>query len=205
MSENLLKPVDDGLVMRSSQEYARDKLRIIDGYTQRMVTSMRERPWRAMFYIDLEAGPGKNLFPSGGDIESGSPLIGLGANYPFTHYRFIEIDKRNCDALKKRVASSELHRQAKVFHGDCNVLVDEITREIQEIDRPFIHGKWHSLNLAILDPEGLGDALGNSGEIGPDEADGFNLHLLDKRYHTKRKLDAGLWRYRENRQDVWIR
>ncbi len=148
--------MDDGLVMRNSQEYARDKLLIIERYTNRMITSMRDRPWRAFFYIDIEAGPGKNLFVTSGEVERGSPLIGLGAKFPFTHYRFIELDQANCDTLKARVSASELQECVKVWHGDCNILVDEIVNEIQEVDRPTATSyNWHSLNLAILDPEGL--------------------------------------------------
>ena len=156
MNDNLLKPVDDGLPMRESREYARDKLHIIRGYTERLIVSMRDKHWRAYFYIDLEAGPGKNLFPVNEEVMVGSPLIGLNASYPFTHYRFIELDRTNCDALKERVAASDLHDRVKVWHGDCNKLVSGIASEIREIDKPpLTSGNWHSLNLAILDPEGL--------------------------------------------------
>lgn len=156
MNDNLLRPVDDGLPMRESREYARDKLRIIRGYTDRLITSMREKHWRAYFYIDLEAGPGKNLFPVNEEVMVGSPLIGLDARFPFTHYRFIELDQVNCDALKERVAASDLCNRVKVWHGDCNKLVNEIVNEIRVIDMPpATNQNWHSLNMAILDPEGL--------------------------------------------------
>ncbi len=142
--------------MRDSNDYARDKLLIVERYTNRMITAMRSRPWRAFFYIDIEAGPGKNLFVSSGGVERGSPLIGLSAKFPFTHYRFIELDKRNCNALIARVSASDLYDRVKVWHGDCNILVDEIVNEICEIDRPrATNQNWHCLNLAILDPEGL--------------------------------------------------
>ena len=142
--------------MRESREYARDKLHIVRGYTDRLITSMRDKSWRALFYIDLEAGPGKNLFVSSGDVEHGSPLIGLSARFPFTHYRFIEINQENCDALRERVSASDLRERIKVWHGDCNKLVDEIVDEIREIDgAPYTNNFMHSLNLAILDPEGL--------------------------------------------------
>ena len=51
--------------------------------------------------------------------------------------------------------ASERKDLVKVLQGDCNEIVDEIVHEIRMIDSQFIEGKWPSLNLAFLDPEGL--------------------------------------------------
>jgi three-Cys-motif partner protein len=141
--------------MRDSNDYAKDKLRILNGYISRFIVAMREKPMRALYYIDLEAGPGKNRFKSNGDIMNGSPLIALNARFPFTHYRFVEQKKELVEALKTRVAASDRHDRVRVLEGDCNVMVDFIVREIQTLDNQFIAGKQKSLNLAFLDPEGL--------------------------------------------------
>ncbi len=154
VNDNLLKPVDDGLPMRPNKEHATDKLRVLGGYIHRFITSMRERPWRAFFYIDLLAGPGKNRFPDG-TVMFGSPLIALNSTYPFTNYRFVDFDPQNCEALRKRVSASEYENRVRIMHGDCNKKVDEIVSEIAWMDGVYKKGRWSCLSLAFLDPEGL--------------------------------------------------
>ncbi len=154
MSDNLLKPVDDDLPMRESNDYARVKLRIIEGFIGRFITSMRDK-WPALYYIDLFAGPGKNVFPDH-SLMLGSPLIALTARHAFTHYRFVEADQSYCQALAQRVRASDSGRNVRILHGDCNELVTEIAAEISTFDteQRFLDLR-PSLNLAVLDPEDL--------------------------------------------------
>lgn len=155
MSESYLQPQEDSLPMRQSQDYAKDKLTILRGYVHRFITSMRVKSWRALFYIDLMAGPGKNKFEPSGAIMLGSPLIALTAPHSFTHYRFVEIDPHCADALNKRSSVSDRWDAIKIITDDCNEAVDEIVEEIRVLDRPYIAGSWPCLSLAFLDPEGL--------------------------------------------------
>ncbi|GEM_PF-2360717 len=55
-----LEPVDDGLAMRDSQDYAKEKLLVLRYYLDQTITSMRGKNWIAINYLDLQAGPGKN-------------------------------------------------------------------------------------------------------------------------------------------------
>jgi len=155
LSSSYLLSEDDGLIMRESGDYAKDKLRILNGYISRFITSMRNKPWRALYYIDLQAGPGKNIFEPSHEIMLGSPLIAVTAKYPFTQYRFVELGREECDALKERISASERKDTVRIFQGDCNNEVDHIVAEIQQLDRQRIEGKYSTLNLAFLDPEGL--------------------------------------------------
>src|SRR5690606_28563280 len=155
MSANYLLAEDDGLTMRESQDYAKDKLTILRGYISRFTTSMRNKLWRALYFIDLQAGPGKNIFDPSKDVMLGSPLIALETRYSFTQYRFVELNPANFQALQKRVDVSPQKERVTLFNGDCNYVVDDIVNEIKELDSRFIDGKWPSLNLAFLDPEGL--------------------------------------------------
>lgn len=142
--------------MRESQDYAKDKLRILEGYISRFTTSMRNKKWGALGYIDLLAGPGKNRFQPSGDILLGSPLIALTAKYPFTYYCFVEMGNQEHNALDRRIASCEHVERAKLTHGDCNVVVNTMVADIEARDKRFLtEHKWSSLNLAFLDPEGL--------------------------------------------------
>ena len=154
MNDNLLKPVADGLPLRENKEHGINKLLVIDGYINRFITSMRNRGWRELYYIDLFAGPGKNIFPK--DVVTlGSPLVALTARHSFTKYRFVEFDPKNCEALRTRADESEHRENVVVLQGDCNYAVDDIVREISNSDKVFVPGLWSSLCLAVLDPEGL--------------------------------------------------
>ncbi len=156
MTSSYLLPQDDGLPMRSSQEYAKDKLRILESYIYQFITSMRTQPWRALYFIDLQAGPGKNHFKQSQSIFLGSPLIALTSRYPFTQYRFVELGELEAAALRERVTVSERRASVKIYQGDCNIVVDEIVDEIRQVERTPIPDKWKScLNLAFLDPLGL--------------------------------------------------
>lgn len=155
MSSSYLSPQEDGLLMRQSRDYAKDKLRILQGYIYRFTTSMREKPWRSLFYLDLMAGPGKNIFSPSQEVMLGSPLIALTARYAFTHYRFVEAGSNEFAALQTRVSSSKRVTDVQIWNDDCNIVVDQIIEEIMAIDKQYIHGRWPSLNLAFLDPEGL--------------------------------------------------
>ena len=154
MNDNFLKPVADGLPMRESNKYSQAKLRIIEGYIGRFITSMREK-WPALYFIDLFAGPGKNRFPDN-SVMLGSPLISLTARHAFTHYRFVEADLANCQALAERARASDRESHVQILRGDCNERVIDIVIEISTFDteQRFVDLR-PSLNLAVLDPEDL--------------------------------------------------
>jgi three-Cys-motif partner protein len=153
MKEYLL-PVADGLEPRKSQPYARYKLKALEIYLSITTTSMHQRPWSEMFFLDLQAGPGKNII--GNDVILGSPLIALTLPHPFTQYRFNEIDPVLVEALRTRTQASELANRVQIYQEDVNQVAYKVCDEIEHIDRrPRTEGKWSTLNVAFLDPEGL--------------------------------------------------
>lgn len=155
MNSDYLRPVDDGLPMRDSGDYAKDKLKILEAYIHRFIVAMRGKQWRAINYIDLQAGPGKNIFRGSGDIMLGSPLIALQAKKHFDNYWFVEMGDEEFQALETRVLVSDRASDVHLLHGDCNVKIDTIIARLDAIDKEYIEGWWPSLNLAFLDPEGL--------------------------------------------------
>jgi three-Cys-motif partner protein len=150
-----LNAQDDGLPMRPAGSWARKKLDYLERYIDVFVTSMRAQDWRSLHYIDLFAGPGKCRDRQSGKIYRGSPLIALGADYPFTRYFFADLERENISALRQRCLASPLSDRVQYFTGDSNDLVDEIAKRISAIDREFIADRWPSLNLAFLDPAGM--------------------------------------------------
>ena len=155
MSDKYLQNEDDGLIMRGSNDYAKDKLTILQGYIYRFTTSMRDKPWTALNYIDLQAGPGKNRFSPSNEIRLGSPLAALSTQNPFDNYFFVESGKQEFVDLKTRVQASPLNDRVNLYNQDCNIAIDEIISGLDQIDSKRMPGEWKSLNLAFVDPEGL--------------------------------------------------
>ena len=154
MPHTYLRNEADDLKMRRSHDYAKDKLTILERYIYRFATSMKEKGWNALNYIDLLAGPGKNRFAPSGDIRLGSPLLSLMTKYPFTNYFFVEKGPQQFTSLEQRVRACQLHDRVHLSNKDCNEAIDEVIGVLSEIDRNRMHGR-PSLNLAFIDPEGI--------------------------------------------------
>jgi three-Cys-motif partner protein len=104
--------------------------------------------WPHRNYIDLFAGPGKNLIKGTGEILLGSPLISLVTRYPFTSYYFSELNPGNVAALEQRCAVSPHSNSVHIYNEDANRIVSTVVSNIRQFSP-------RSLNLAFLDPEGL--------------------------------------------------
>ena len=142
-----LQPQDDGLLMRETGAWAAEKLDYLARYIDVFETAMR-RKWPVRNYVDLLAGPGKNIVRDSGTILLGSPLLALTATYSFTGYFFTDRSDKNTKALQQRCAASPYSQRVDIRTGDCNDLVNDIVAHIRQDDR-------RSLNLAFLDPEGM--------------------------------------------------
>ena len=145
--QSYLEPQDDGLLMRETGAWAAEKLDYLARYIDVFETAMR-RKWPVRNYVDLLAGPGKNIVRDSGTILLGSPLLALTATYPFAGYFFADRSDENTKALQQRCAASPHSQRVDIRTGDCNDLVNDIVAYIRPDD-------WRSLNLAFLDPEGM--------------------------------------------------
>lgn len=150
-----LSAVEDNFPMRESGEWVAEKLHYLQRYFQVFSTSMRNKPWRNIRYIDLFAGPGKCLARDTSTIYLGSPLLALTTAHLFTDYIFVDLDASNINTLSTRCAPRANQTNINYRVGDSNQVVHEIAREIAARDDAFIPDRWCSLNLAVLDPEGL--------------------------------------------------
>lgn len=148
-----IETIDDGLPMRSSGSWTYGKLHYLNEYLYRFIVSMRKKRWRAIHYIDLFAGPGRNRLDDG-RIVHGSPILALSQPYPFDQYFFGDSDPNAIRTLEQR-CKNFVERRICYFPGDANKTVDEVCQHIWDVDRAYIKDKWSSLNLAFLDPEGL--------------------------------------------------
>ena len=152
--QNYLHLLEDGLVVRKSQAYARDKLYALQAYLHMAMVAMKNKGWSAFNYIDLQAGPGKNRI--GEEILFGSPLIALNTRPNFDHYWFNELDADNFSALLERISESDQSHKVHLFQSDVNEVVDDVVKAIREMDQEYrSQGQWSTLNIAFLDPKGL--------------------------------------------------
>jgi len=60
MESKYLLPEPDGLPVRPARAYVYYKLNAISTYLSITNAAMRNERWYARYYIDLQAGPGKN-------------------------------------------------------------------------------------------------------------------------------------------------
>ena len=152
--QNYLRPQNDGLPMRSFGPWVAEKLDYLERYINIFETSMHDKPWRKRHYIDLFAGVGKCVTESQ-TVYLGSPLLSLTTAYPFTDYFFVDLDPDNIEILRQRCNVSPMRDHVSCSVSDSNLIVHEIVENILTVDHEYLPGRWPSLNLAFLDPDGL--------------------------------------------------
>ncbi|MBI5959621.1 MAG: three-Cys-motif partner protein TcmP [Chloroflexi bacterium] len=153
MIEKYLLPEPDGLPTRPSQDYVLYKLKALSTYLKIAITAVGKK-WPEIFYIDLQAGPGKN--DVGNSVVLGSPLIALTTEKHPTQFRFNELDPELKNALDQRISASPLKDRVKSYQADVNEVIIQICDEIRERDRlARVNRQPSVLNIAFLDPEGL--------------------------------------------------
>jgi three-Cys-motif partner protein len=142
-----LEEQDDGLAFRPAGDWARKKLDYLERYVDIVEKSMHTKH-RVRNYIDLLAGPGKNLIRGSKRVLLGSPLLALTTRYVFTNYYFVDSDPTYTEALRRRCDASPFASRVRIWTGDCNSVVDEIAAILSSREPD-------ALNIAFLDPEGL--------------------------------------------------
>jgi three-Cys-motif partner protein len=154
--DKFLLPEDDGLLVRNSGEWVKEKLFYVKRYIDIFEVAMRDKNWRRRIFIDLFSGPGKCIIRDTNEYILGSPILALQTQYPFTDYFFADLDSQNIESLKARSKASKVSNAHISFAvGDANQQVYEIVSTITGFDKKFVQGLLPCLNLAFLDPEGL--------------------------------------------------
>ncbi|MDX2166153.1 MAG: three-Cys-motif partner protein TcmP [Deltaproteobacteria bacterium] len=143
---------DDGLPVQCVGPWAKDKHDYLRRYVEatkaarsKFLTPSGGRPAGGAAYVELFAGPGRARIRTSGELIPGSPFIAIEhAGAPFSRIVLAERDKANVAALLKR--TDALDGRVRIVSGDCNERIDEIVAQIPE----------HGLNIALVDPYGLG-------------------------------------------------
>jgi three-Cys-motif partner protein len=100
--------------------------------------------WDRLVYVDLLAGPGRDIDPDTAQEFNGSPLIGLAVKPQFDHLFLGDNNSVNIEALKARISTAD-QRRVTIALGDCNEVVDWVISRIS----------GRTLGFAFIDPQGF--------------------------------------------------
>jgi three-Cys-motif partner protein len=142
------KKAADGQLARPGGIWTREKLAYLEKYASAFMKAMSPKRsqglWDKLVYIDLLAGPGRDIDSETNKEFDGSPLIALAVRPKFDHLFLADKDSKNLAALKSRIPLEDEDR-VTITRGDCNLLVDDVLRQISV----------RTLGLAFIDPQGF--------------------------------------------------
>ena len=110
-------PQDDGLYIPTVGDWSQDKHWFLTRYIDAFTTSMRNKRWKGLHYIDLFAGAGIERLKTSQKLNWGSPMIAAKAPHSFSRLHLCEKNKRKYDALVTRVSKIEPNSQMQRFMG----------------------------------------------------------------------------------------
>ncbi|MGH2361888.1 MAG: three-Cys-motif partner protein TcmP [bacterium] len=144
----MIRRAKDGLVARVSGPWSQEKLTYVERYARAFMTAMAPKrkagKWSELVYMDFLAGPGRGIDRKNGSEFDGSPLRALKIVPAFDRLYFSDVDGRNIEALRRRIAPADLGR-VDLRHGDCH--------EIAAVVVPALSRR--ALALAFVDPQGF--------------------------------------------------
>ncbi|MFH0911871.1 MAG: three-Cys-motif partner protein TcmP [Planctomycetota bacterium] len=122
------------------------KLQILRDYAKAYVKIMNKQSHINHYaFIDGFAGAGTHVSKATGEEINGSPVIALEVEPAFSHYHFIDLEKKRVERLRQ---IAETRSDVSVYEGDCNnVLLKEV----------FPRCKYEDFRraLCLLDPYNL--------------------------------------------------
>jgi three-Cys-motif partner protein len=137
-----LTNASDGLPARLTGPWVHDKNYYIERYLN-IFTRGVGRKWAGkLSYVDLFAGPGRNVIRGTGEEVEGSPFVSLRCD--FARYVFVDVPEV-LSTLNERLNGHTKVPQISLIEGDCNTVIASVRTAL-----PANH-----LTLALIDPTGL--------------------------------------------------
>ncbi len=150
MVEQKRRTAMDGWIARESGEWAEEKLYYLERYFYAF-NQATKKAFDRRVYVDLLAGPGRCYLKDRPEKEfSGSPILALTGEAPFSSVLCVEGDTRNAEALKHRIAGCARATTASVVSGNANA--PETIGQVREA----LSGR-KTLGLIFVDTLGLSD------------------------------------------------
>jgi three-Cys-motif partner protein len=134
----------DGLLVRSSGAWVKEKLYYLQRYLDIFSTGMKNKWGGRLYYVDMFAGPGRCRIRDTEEEIDGSPIIAL-TQFDFASYYFFEADEACLHALEARAKSRspEKLKRVRMMLGDCN-------KTLEDAGIPL-----DGLGVAFIDPTGI--------------------------------------------------
>jgi three-Cys-motif partner protein len=132
----------DGLPARLTGVWVHDKNFYVERYLSIFSRGVSNKWAGKISYLDLFAGPGRNIIRNTQEEVEGSPLLALKFN--FARYVFVDIPEV-LSTLRSRLVSHPKFSQISFVEGDCNAVIDEVLTALPP----------NYLTLAFIDPTGL--------------------------------------------------
>lgn len=137
-----LQRASDGHLARPTGPWVHDKNHYVERYISIFSRGMAKK-WRdKLAYIDLFAGPGRNVVRETAQEVDGSPLLAL--KYPFTKYVFVD-QPHVIQHLKARLQHHPKKPEIRFLGGDSNEVIGKV---LDAVPANF-------LTLAFVDPPGI--------------------------------------------------
>lgn len=155
------------------------KLAILQDYASAYAKILKAHPEiKHVAYIDGFAGAGAHISKESGELIEGSPARALSIQPAFSHYHFVEMDESRVNRLR----SLSSHRNATVYHGDCNeVLLKKVFPQCRYED--------YRRALCLLDPYKLNpdwEVVQTAGKMGSIEIF-LNFMIMDANMNALKK------------------
>jgi three-Cys-motif partner protein len=139
----------DGLPEYECGDWTFDKLYFLCSYLAQTTQAMVGHPkFRSINYVDLFCGPGVCVEKGASDASGrypGSAILAAGCEKPFNKIILCDKDPRCTDAVTSRVGRLGCKSSLKMFTGNSNDLIGQISNELPP----------RSLNVAFVDPYSL--------------------------------------------------
>jgi len=143
-----MRRAQDGLPARVSGPWTREKLTYVEKYASAFMKAMAPKrkagKWSELVYLDLLAGPGRGIDRDSGAEFDGSPLRALRVTPAFDRLFFADLSRRNVEAIRRRIASTDSSR-VDLRVGDCNTTAKDLVAQLS----------GRALGLAFVDPQGF--------------------------------------------------
>lgn len=132
-------------VAREVGAWTLEKLGLLRNYMKAYVDATTSIEGKVS-YLDVCSGPGLDKVRESSEIHHGSPLIAMDLSPKLNNFVFIDIEKKNIEALNHHIVSRHLSSQAVTIEGDCNTVIGQALQHI-----PNRYGAA----FAFIDPAGL--------------------------------------------------
>lgn len=200
----IIQVEDDNFEIPLVREWSLEKYQLIGGYCDIFTKGMKSK-WDQLIYIDLFSSSGYAKIKETEQIVLSSPLIAASIPNKFNKYIFCEKEPNLYSSLQKRLDRDFSHICYSLHQGDCNILIDDIKRDIPKYSK-----ENRVLSFCFVDPFDLSINFNTIQCLAKDLVDFIILQALHmdgnrnfKNYMNENNEKIGRYIGQPNWRDIW--